>query len=76
MNCKYRLDLAEIFRALGDIQEWAALSNSVLERASDGRVAARAIPIWVSSLSTRTTPLPLLGARAWPCAWLLPMRVR
>lgn len=42
MNCKYRLELAEIFRALGDIQEWAALSNSVLERASDGRVAARA----------------------------------
>lgn len=42
MNCTYRLDLAEIFRALGDIQEWAALSNSVLERASDGRVAARA----------------------------------
>lgn len=42
MNCKYRLDLAEIFRALGDIQEWAALSNSVLERASDARVAARA----------------------------------
>lgn len=42
MNCKYRLDLAEIFRALGDIQEWAALSNSVLERASDGRAAARA----------------------------------
>ena len=42
MNCKYRLDLAEIFRALGDVQEWAALSNSVLERASDGRVAARA----------------------------------
>ena len=34
--------MAEIFRALGDIQEWAALSNSVLERASDGRVAARA----------------------------------
>ena len=42
MNCKYRLDLAEIFRALGDIQEWAALSNSVLERDSDGRVAASA----------------------------------
>ncbi len=42
MNCNYRLDLAELFRALGDVQEWAALSNSVLERASDGRVAARA----------------------------------
>ena len=42
MNCNYRLDLAELFRALGDVQEWAALSNSVLERASDARVAARA----------------------------------
>lgn len=42
MNCNYRLDLAELFRALDDTQEWAALSNSVLERASDGRAAARA----------------------------------
>ena len=47
--------------------------------ATTGRVAAspRApILIWVSFLLTRTTPLPLLGARAWPCAWPLPMRVR
>lgn len=42
MNCAYRLDLAELFRALGNMQEWAALSNSVLERASDARFAARA----------------------------------
>lgn len=42
MNCNYRLDLAEIFRALEDAQEWAALSFSVIERASDGRSAARA----------------------------------
>lgn len=42
MNCSYRLDLAELFRTLGDVQEWAALSNSVLQRASDGRSAARA----------------------------------
>lgn len=42
MNCNYRLDLAEIFRALQDAQEWAALSYSVIERASDGRSAARA----------------------------------
>ena len=42
MNCNYRLDLAEIFRALEDTQEWASLSYSVIERASDGRSAARA----------------------------------
>lgn len=42
MNCNYRLDLAEIFRVLGDVQEWGALSNSVIERASDSRSAARA----------------------------------
>lgn len=42
MNCSYRLDLAEVFRALGNTQEWAALSASVLERASDARSLARA----------------------------------
>lgn len=42
MNCRYRLDLAELFRALGDKQEWAALSNSVVERASDAKSTARA----------------------------------
>ena len=42
MNCNYRLDLAELFRALDDKQEWASLSFSVLERASDGKSAARA----------------------------------
>ena len=42
MNCNYRLDLAELFRALEDKQEWASLSFSVLERASDGKCAARA----------------------------------
>ena len=42
MNCNYRLDLAEVFRALGNEHEWAALSASVLERASDARSLARA----------------------------------
>ena len=37
MNCTYRLDLAEIYRALEDEQQWAALSLSVVERASDAR---------------------------------------
>ena len=42
MNCNYRLDLAELFRALGNKQEWAALSVSVLERAADPVPAGRA----------------------------------
>lgn len=42
MNCNYRLDLAELFRALDDKREWAALSVSVLRRASDAVSAARA----------------------------------
>lgn len=42
MNCAYRLDLAELYRALDDVREWAALSHSVIERASDARSAARA----------------------------------
>lgn len=37
MNCGYRLDLAELFGALGNTQESAALSASVLGRASDAR---------------------------------------
>ena len=75
MNCKYRLDLAEIFRALGDIQEWHSptLCSSALPMVASLRAP---ILIWVSFLLTRTTPLPLLGARAWPCAWPLPMRVQ
>ena len=42
MNCDYRLDLAEVFRALGNVKEWASLSFSVVERASDALSAARA----------------------------------
>lgn len=42
MNCSYRLDLAEVFRLLGNEQEWAALSHSVLDRASDALSAGRA----------------------------------
>ncbi len=42
MRCAYRLDLAELFRFLGDTKEWASLSHSVVERASNARDAARA----------------------------------
>lgn len=54
MNCNYRLDLAELFRALEDKQEWASLSFSVLERASDGKCAAQRL---------RQSRPVLLGAR-------------
>ena len=42
MRCAYRLDLAELFRFLGDTKEWASLNHSVVERASNARDAARA----------------------------------
>lgn len=42
MNCAHRLNLAGVFRTLGDTQEWASLSHSVIERASDPVSAARA----------------------------------
>lgn len=42
MNCAHRLNLAEVFRALGNVQEWAALSASVLDRASTPQALARA----------------------------------
>lgn len=61
MNCNYRLDLAELFRALDDVQEWAALSNSVLERASDGRSAARAYCNLGQFFCDAGQPLPASG---------------
>ena len=42
MNCAHRLNLAEVYRALGDTREWAALSASVLERATTPQALARA----------------------------------
>ena len=42
MRCAYRLDLAELFRHLGDTKEWASLSHSVIERASDPTAGGRA----------------------------------
>lgn len=42
MECGYRLDLAELYRTNGDMQEYLALSFSVFERASDARHLVRA----------------------------------
>jgi tetratricopeptide (TPR) repeat protein len=42
MNCGYRLDLADLFRTNGDMQEYLALTYSCFERASEARHLARA----------------------------------
>ena len=36
MNCGYRLDLADLYRTNGDMQEYLALTYSCFERASEG----------------------------------------
>lgn len=42
MGCGYRLDLAELYRTNGDVDEYIALTFSVFERASDVRHLVRA----------------------------------
>lgn len=42
MDCSYRLNLADLFRVSGDVQEYLALTYSVFERASDARHLIRA----------------------------------
>lgn len=42
MECGYRLDLAELYRTNGDMQEYMGLTFSVFERASDVRHLIRA----------------------------------
>ena len=42
LNCAYRLDLAELYRVLGDAREWAALNYSVLARTADAKLFGRA----------------------------------
>ncbi len=42
MGCEHRLNLADLYRVSGDMQEYLALSYSVFERASDARHLARA----------------------------------
>ena len=65
MNCAHRLNLAEVFRALGDTQEWAALSASVLDRATTPQALALLSPTLVS-ISLRARTWPLLRAAVAP----------
>ena len=63
MNCAHRLNLAEVFRALGNTQEWAALSASVLERAATPQTLARAFANLGQFFLAAEKPLAAEGCR-------------
>ena len=48
MGCGYRLDLADLFLANGDVRECLGLAFSVFERASDARHLARAYLVFAN----------------------------
>lgn len=68
MDCGYRLNLADLFRVSGDVQEYLALTYSVFERASDARHLARAFVNFsgwfASSDKHRVAAAALRAARA------------
>lgn len=68
MDCGSRLNLADLYRVAGDMQEYLALTYSVFERASDARHLARAFVNfsgWFqASEKPRTAAAALCAARA------------
>ena len=68
MDCGYRLNLADLFRVAGDMQEYLALTYTVFERASDPRHLARAFVNFSGyfevSEKPRTAAAALRAARA------------
>lgn len=68
MDCGSRLNLADLYRVAGDMQEYLALTYSVFERASDARHLARAFVNfsgWFQvSEKPRTAAAALRAARA------------
>lgn len=68
MDCGSRLNLADLYRVAGDMQEYLALNYSVFERASDARHLARAFVNfsgWFqASEKPRTAAAALRAARA------------
>ena len=67
MDCSYRLNLADLFRVSGDVQEYLALTYSVFERASDARHLVRAFVNFsgwfAASEKPRTAAAALRAAR-------------
>lgn len=61
MNCAYRLDLAELYRVLGNEDEWGALAYSVLERAADAVLFGRACAALGQFFLNREEPLLAAG---------------
>ena len=72
MDCSYRLNLADLFRVSGDVQEFLALTYSVFERASDARHLIRAFVNfsgWFASTEKpRAAAAALRAARAFDLA--------
>lgn len=56
MECGYRLDLAELYRTNGDMQEYMGLTFSVFERASDVRHLIRAFCNFTHYFETTQNP--------------------
>lgn len=69
MDCSYRLNLADLFRVAGDMQEYLALTYSVFERASDARHLVRAFVNFSGYFEVcekpRTAAAALRAARAF-----------
>lgn len=67
MDCGARLDLADLFRITGDMQEYLALAYTVFERAHDARHLARAFLIFATYFEAcekpRTAAAALHAAR-------------
>ena len=62
MGCEYRLNLADLFRIDGNVQEFLALSYSVFERAGDARHLARAFLNFVGYFVAQDKPLAAASA--------------
>ena len=61
MNCAYRLDLAELYRVLGNESEWGGLAYSVLERAADAALFGRACAVLGQFFLNKQEPLLAAG---------------
>ena len=64
MGCENRLNLADLFRVNGDINEYLALTYSVFERASDARHLARAFANFSEYFLVQQKPRTAAALRA------------
>lgn len=61
MNCAYRLDLAELYRVLGNENEWGGLAYSVLDRVADAVLFGRACAVLGQFFLNKQEPLLAAG---------------